>query len=137
MVCRLIEFLSIQIGMDQAIVSSSTEFAVDQTTKSMNSIKLHKTKNDEQVEGINLTLHARKRMDARSIGTSAINAALDFGRIVRTRGAVIYAIGHKEVQRYRKVASDLHHFEGVQVVCTPGGTILTTYRNHSFKSLRP
>lgn len=124
------------IGMDKAMVCSSKELTIEQTIKTMNPVRPNNTTNNVQIEAIKLTLHARKRMNARSLGIRAINAALDFGRIVRTRGAVIYAIGHKEVQRYRKVAGDLHRFEGVHVVCSPEGTVLTTYRNHDFKNLR-
>lgn len=84
-----------------------------------------------------LSVHAKKRMNARNLGIAAVKAALDFGRIVRTRGAVVYALGQKEVRRYSHIVKNLQRFEGVHVVCGADGTIITVYRNHSFKKLRP
>jgi hypothetical protein len=84
-----------------------------------------------------LTHHAAERMPRRSIRLVAVRAALRYGREVYTRGAFIYGIGYKEVDYYRREGIDLSAFVGVQVVCSPEGTILTTYRNRSFRGLRP
>lgn len=84
-----------------------------------------------------LSAHARQRMNARNLGLTAIKATLDFGRVVYTRGAIIYAIGKKEVRRHRSTRGDLGRFEGVHVVCAPDGTVITTYRNHNFRGIRP
>lgn len=83
-----------------------------------------------------ISTHARKRMHARNLGLTAVKAAMDFGRVVYTRGAIVYAIGRKEVIRCRRQNIDLRPFEGVQVICAPDGTIITTYRNHCFKKVR-
>ena len=84
-----------------------------------------------------LSDHAQRRMNARNLGLKAIKAALDFGRIVYTKGAIIYVIGKKEVRRFKRSGIDLRRFEGVHVVCAPSGKIITTYRNRSFRGLRP
>lgn len=84
-----------------------------------------------------LTHHARKRMGMRGISSSAIQAALDYGRVVHTRGADIFVIGRKEVVRLAKSSIDVSDYEGVQVVCAAGGPILTVYRNKNFRGLRP
>lgn len=84
-----------------------------------------------------LTRHAAERMPRRGIRLAAIHAALDYGRVVYTRGAFIYLIGHKEVNRQRQEGIDLSAFVGVQVVCSPDGSILTVYRNRCFRGLRP
>ncbi len=94
-----------------------------------------KTGNDEALRSA-LSGHAHQRMNARSLGLTAIKAALDFGRVVYTRGAVLHAIGRKEVQNHRRTGTDLRRFEGVQVVCAPSGTVITAYRNHDFRRLR-
>ena len=84
-----------------------------------------------------MTMHAVRRMHARRISEAAVRATLEHGRIVHVRGAVIHAIGHKEISHLRRHGIDLSHYEGIQIVCAPGGTILTAYRNRDFRSLRP
>ena len=76
-------------------------------------------------------------MRERWISDAAVRATLEHGRIVHVRGAVIHAIGRKEITRLRRRGIDLSHYEGIQIVCAPGGTVLTAYRNRDFRSLRP
>jgi uncharacterized protein DUF4258 len=83
-----------------------------------------------------LTKHAIERMVTRSISRTAVEAALEFGRCVEIRDAQIFAIGRKEVERYRRDGIDLSDFEGTQVVVTVSGAVMTVYRNSDFKSLR-
>jgi len=84
-----------------------------------------------------LTKHARQRMDARRLPEPAVVAVMTYGRLARVRGAEVYAVGRKEVKQYRKVGIDLKDLEGVQVVCSRDGAVLTTYRNRDFRGLRP
>ena len=86
--------------------------------------------------GTRLTQHATVRMTHRSISPEDIESVIEFGRVVYTRGAMIYAIGRKEVEQYLLEDIDLSDCEGVQVVCSMEGTILTVYRNHDFRGLR-
>lgn len=84
-----------------------------------------------------VTDHAAQRMSRRHISTEAIAAVLDYGRMVYTRGAVVYGLGRKEVLFYAEQGIDLSEFEGVQVVAaTFDEMILTVYRNRSFRGLR-
>lgn len=83
-----------------------------------------------------LTRHATARMTHRGIPAEVIETVIDYGRAVYTRGAVIHAIGRKEVERYRQEDIDLSDCEGVQVVCSTDGAVLTVYRNHRFRGLR-
>lgn len=84
-----------------------------------------------------MTKHASNRMETRGLTNDAVAAAITYGRIVHVRGADIYAIGRKEVDRLREDGLDLSRFEGVQVVVSPDGAVLTTYRNSDFSSLKP
>ena len=86
--------------------------------------------------GFSLSKHAYERMATRSISRTAIAAALEFGRCVEIRGAQIFAIGRKEVEKYRRDGVDLREFEGTQVVVTASGAVMTVYRNSDFRSLR-
>ncbi|HZI04384.1 MAG TPA: DUF4258 domain-containing protein [Archangium sp.] len=88
-------------------------------------------------EGYSLSQHALKRMRSRGLPVEALRAALWFGRVVKTRAAEFYVIGHQEVRRYAQEGIDLSAHEGVHVVCTPEGHVLTVYRNRYLGHLRP
>ena len=83
-----------------------------------------------------LTAHAAERMSKRSLSPWMIEAALTYGRVVHTRAARIFAIGRKEATRYRCDGVDLSRLDGVQVVCSLDGHIITAYRNRDFRELR-
>lgn len=90
-----------------------------------------------RIEGrFTLTNHAKERMAMRGLRADAIHAALAYGRVVYVRGTDIYAIGRKEIARYAEEGIDLSAYDGVQVVVTTNGAILTVYRNRSFNGLR-
>ena len=76
-------------------------------------------------------------MACRGVRPRAVHIALTFGRVVRTRGADIYAVGRKEVERYAREGIDLESYEGTQVVVGLNGRIVTVYRNSDFRGLRP
>jgi len=84
-----------------------------------------------------LTDHARGRMGARGIPLAAVEAALRYGRVAHVRGAQIHAIGRREVNGLRARGVDVERFSGVHVVCSREGTILTVYRNHDLRGLKP
>jgi hypothetical protein len=90
----------------------------------------------EPISGF-LTKHAVYRMHSRRIAESAVVDVLAYGREVRIRGAVIYAIGKNEVGSAKKSRVDLRSREGLHVVCTSEGTVLTVYRNRNFSGLHP
>jgi len=84
-----------------------------------------------------LTDHARRRMSERSISPNAVATVLLYGRDTHVRGAVIYAVGRKEILASRQRGRDLSTCEGIHVVCASDGQVITTYRNHDFRSLKP
>ena len=84
-----------------------------------------------------LTHHAWSRMCARSLSPDMVSRVLNCGRVVHIRGATIYAVGRKEIKRFRNKSIDLSDVEGVQVVCSTSGGIMTVYRNRNFRGLRP
>lgn len=85
---------------------------------------------------LSLTDHARLRMDGRRIPVEAVAAVLDHGRVAWVRGAQVYALGRKEVDRAARRGLDLRAYAGLQVICAPNGGVITVYRNHDFRSLR-
>ena len=83
-----------------------------------------------------LTEHARIRMDARRIGTTAVEMALLFGREKHVRGATFYAIGRREVKWFGLNGVDLRGYEGIQVICAEDNVVVTAYRNQDLSNLR-
>lgn len=78
--------------------------------------------------------HARRRMDARRLNVAEVEAAIDYGRVVRIRGALVYVVGHKEVAAAARDGIDLRAVEGVHVVCSSyDGTVKTVYRNRDLQ----
>jgi hypothetical protein len=85
-----------------------------------------------------LTQHARGRIRKRGLSEEAVALTIQFGRLVYVRGAQIFALGRREVRRLlEEQGVDLSRYEGVQVVCSEKGDIITTYRNRDFRGLRP
>lgn len=81
--------------------------------------------------------HAARRMTRRRVSPASIQVAFAIGRRVHTRGAVIWVIGHKEAERARAAGYDADRLEGLHVVCSFDGTILTVYRTQDLRRLRP
>lgn len=84
-----------------------------------------------------LTRHAWERMTGRGLSPTAIRQVLSYGRAAHVRGATIYAVGRKEVERFQREGIELSSVEGIQVVCSVSGAIMTVYRNRDFRGLRP
>ena len=89
------------------------------------------------MEQIALTDHARNRLTSRRISTEAVEMTILFGREKHVRGATLYAIGRREVERFGETGVDLKNYEGVQVVCVEDHVVVTAYRNRDFRGLRP
>lgn len=83
---------------------------------------------------LQLTRHARRQMHARRLSEEALQKVVTYGRVVWTRGARIYALGRKEARRHPGLG--LERYEGVQVVATVEGVVLTVYRNRDLRGLR-
>jgi hypothetical protein len=82
---------------------------------------------------VRATRHAGERMARRGIRARDIAWALHFGRRIHVRGADVFVIGRKEVALAREDGIDLSHHEGLQVLCSPEGDVITLYKNRRFK----
>lgn len=80
--------------------------------------------------------HAISRMCERSLAPDDVEAVLTYGQPVYDRGALVFRLGRKQVDRFAP-REQLDHLEGVHVVCTPDdGTVMTVYRNRDFRTPR-
>ena len=82
-----------------------------------------------------VTQHAEERMQMRRVSIQAVQLALDYGRTFYTRNAEFVVLGRKEVQRYRAEV-DLRSLNGLHVLCSREGAVLTVYRNKGFRTKR-
>lgn len=83
-----------------------------------------------------LTKHAAVRMRQRGVSSRAVDAALTYGRQIRARGATYCVVGHKEVQNYARFGIDLSEAEGVQVLLSQDGAVVTVYRSHDLHAIK-
>ncbi len=85
-----------------------------------------------------LSAHAATRLGQRRIPDAALAVVLTYGRRSFVRGAQMRAIGRREVERFLEKGIDLRPYEGIQVLLdTSGRQVITAYRNHDFRQLRP
>lgn len=83
-----------------------------------------------------LTTHAALRMQQRGIGADGLQAALAYGRRIRAKGLTFCVLGRKEVQRQAERGVDLRDFEGLQVLLSHDGAVVTVYRNRDLHAIR-
>mgnify|MGYP003382060797 FL=1 len=84
-----------------------------------------------------VTSHAAVRMQQRGITEDLVEAVLKFGRCVHARGLTFRVVGRREVEHYAHRGLDLSRAEGVHVLVEADGAIVTTYRNHDLRNIRP
>ena len=46
-------------------------------------------------------------------------------------------VGRKEVDKYKALGIDLSKAQGVHVLLSTGGQVITTYRNQDLRKIRP
>jgi hypothetical protein len=85
----------------------------------------------------NITQHAKSRMGDRGIRHTYVEMVLSYGRQCFVRGAVIYAMGRREVAFCQGKGITVDQIKGLQVVCNQDdNTVITVYRNNDFSRLR-
>ncbi|WP_417228309.1 DUF4258 domain-containing protein [Amphritea sp.] len=89
-------------------------------------------------EDLELTEHARQRMNQRGVSEQAVELALQFGRKIHSRRALFHVIGKKEINKLGDQHPELKELDGVQVLTTEDSeSIITVYRNHDLRAIRP
>lgn len=85
-----------------------------------------------------ISSHAQQRMDLRGMSERDIELVLKFGRKIHSRKTVFHVIGRKEIKKYASECPELKKLDGLHVLTAPDkGTVLTAYRNHDFRHIRP
>lgn len=78
---------------------------------------------------VEFTMHTEKRMSQRAIDENDILMVLLYGRVLHSRNACIHVVGKKEVKEAQKEKINLEKYEGIHVISTNDGKVLTVYRN--------
>lgn len=81
--------------------------------------------------GAPLSRHACDRMNRRRLSGTGVDLVQQYGREVFARGAVFCFVGRKEVAAYADRA-DLTGVEGIHVLVSRDGMVITVYRNRGF-----
>ncbi len=85
---------------------------------------------------MSLTNHAALRMQQRGISSTALLAALEYGRRIHAKGLTYHVLGHKEVAFHAERGVNLSDFEGLQVLVSEDGAVVTTYRNRNRHAIK-
>ncbi|MFY9180161.1 MAG: hypothetical protein WAO12_10360 [Venatoribacter sp.] len=84
---------------------------------------------------LNCTHHAITRASQRNITAAMISATLRFGRKTYQRGALFFSVGKKEIEKHSHKYALLNKMEGIHLVMSQTGEIITVYRDKTFKSI--
>lgn len=84
-----------------------------------------------------VTAHAARRMQQRGITAQLLELVLRYGRTLHERGLSFRVIGNKEVERHARHGLDLQRAAGIHVLVEADGAVVTTYRNHDLRKIRP
>ena len=63
--------------------------------------------------------------------------AYKYGRVIHARRAVYRVIGNKEIEKYGSIEPELKNMNGIHLVMSSKGTVLTTFRNKDLRKVRP
>ncbi|MBU2115352.1 MAG: DUF4258 domain-containing protein [Gammaproteobacteria bacterium] len=85
-----------------------------------------------------ISSHAQQRMDLRGMSERDIELVLKFGRKIHSRRTVFHVIGRKDIKKHASECPELKELDGLHVLTVPqNGTVLTAYRNHDLRHIRP
>ena len=82
------------------------------------------------------SVHAYKRREQRGIQRKKIAHLLRFGRKTYQNGSIYYSIGRKEIRKYQHICQDLKQMNGLHLVMSPNGIIITIFKNKNFRIIK-
>jgi hypothetical protein len=81
--------------------------------------------------------HAKQREDQRGITEKQVTLAYQYGRIIHARRATYYVVGKKEIDKHSAAEPALKEMNGIHLVVSSNGTLLTVYKNKDLRKIRP
>lgn len=79
--------------------------------------------------------HAIRRSYGRSISGEAVEATLDYGRFYWNQGSMVYRLDRRSIAKAKSQGVNLQAHEGIHVVLSSDGIVLTAYRNRNCKRM--
>lgn len=83
------------------------------------------------------SLHAKLREGQRGISQKQVLLAFKYGRVIHARRAVYHVIGNNEIEKFGSLEPELKNMNGIQIVTSSQGTVLTAFRNKDLRKIRP
>jgi hypothetical protein len=83
-----------------------------------------------------MSAHAQHRMFSRGLSPDLVEAVLTHGEVFHDRGALHFRVGRRVTKELKKRGIDAQRLEGLHVIVSDDGLILTVYRNHQFRRPR-
>ena len=80
--------------------------------------------------------HARQRMAERRVTELEVDSVLRYGRVFYKAGARIYTVGRREALGLPLSERQRRSTEGIQVVLSDDGHVLSVYRNRNLHKLK-
>ncbi len=81
--------------------------------------------------------HAQIREGQRGISHKQVVLAYQYGRVIHSRRAVYHVIGNKEIDKFGSIEPELKKMNGIQLVMSSNGTVLTAFKNKDLRRVRP
>ena len=81
-----------------------------------------------------LSKHAQRRGAQSNLCEQDVDLVCKYGILERRTGVQFYFVRHREVERYRKIEPRLSKLDGMVMVMSHDGVVITFYRNS--KALR-
>lgn len=85
---------------------------------------------------LGLSIHAYKRCIQRGIKQKMIAHIIRFGRKKYQNNAIYYSVGRKEIKKHAQVCPALKEMNGMHLVMSTQGTVLTLFRNKDFRIIK-
>lgn len=82
------------------------------------------------------TRHVLRRMRQRAISFEMLEGVMLFGRELRGPDTVMHVVGRREVACWRLRGHRIERLQGIHVVCSREGVVLTVYRNSDLRGAR-
>jgi hypothetical protein len=81
--------------------------------------------------------HAQIREGQRGISKKQVLLAYQYGRVIHARRAVYHVIGNKEIEKFDSIEPELKKMNGIQLVMSKNGTVITAFKNKDLRRVRP
>lgn len=88
---------------------------------------------DIEIAGYRVSPHGWQRVSGRGVTRAQVTAAIDWGRVDYVYGAMRFVVGRRESEAAERAGADTRGCEGLHVVVSSDGEIVTVFRNRTLR----